>query len=248
LIVFIDETGAKTTMARLYGRAPRGQRLLAAVPHGHGMTTTFVAALRHNEITAPCVFDGPMDGASFLTYVAHFLAPTLRNGDIVRMDNSPPPGASGVLRSPVTKSPALRKQSRRLARPFATCQLIAPTSIQSNKLSRSSKQLFARLLRERLTPLSKPSLKRAQTSQRKNAQIISPTRVIAANHEYALEIQACAAQGEENAPLLHRSVSARTCPRMRSTRRPDGHSTALATTLREGRDAACERLLVDHTR
>jgi transposase len=56
-------------MVRLSGRAPRGQRLVAAVPHGHWMTTTFVAALRHDEITAPCVFDGPMNGASFLTYV-----------------------------------------------------------------------------------------------------------------------------------------------------------------------------------
>jgi hypothetical protein len=85
--VFIDETGAKTNMARLYGRAPRGQRLVASVPHGHWMTTTFVAALRHDEIAASCVFDGPMDGASFLTYVEHFLAPALRNGDVVVMDN-----------------------------------------------------------------------------------------------------------------------------------------------------------------
>lgn len=74
-------------MVRLYGRAPRGQRLVAAVPHGHWMTTTFVAALRHDEITAPCVFDGPMNGASFLTYVEHFLVPTLQQGDIVVMDN-----------------------------------------------------------------------------------------------------------------------------------------------------------------
>src|SRR2546430_3116570 len=78
----------KTNLVRLYGRAPRGQRLVAAVPHGHWMTTTFVAVLRHNEITAPCVFDGPMDGASFLTYVEHFLAPTLCTGDIVVMDLS----------------------------------------------------------------------------------------------------------------------------------------------------------------
>jgi DDE superfamily endonuclease len=82
-LIFIDETGAKTNMVRLYGRAPRGQRLVAPVPHGHWMTTTFVAALRHDEITAPCVFDGPMDGASFLTYVKHFLTPVLHKGDIV---------------------------------------------------------------------------------------------------------------------------------------------------------------------
>lgn len=94
--MFIDETGAKTNLARLYGRAPRGQRLIAPVPHGHWMTTTFVAALRHDEITAPCVFDGPMDGASFLTYVEHFLAPTLRQGDVVVLDNLASHKVAGV--------------------------------------------------------------------------------------------------------------------------------------------------------
>lgn len=83
-------------MARLYGRTPRGQRLVASVPHGHWMTTTFVAALRHNEIAAPCVFDGPMDGASFLTYVEHFLAPALRQGDVVVMDNLASHKVAGV--------------------------------------------------------------------------------------------------------------------------------------------------------
>jgi transposase len=95
-LVFIDETGAKTNMVRLYGRAPRGQRLVAPVPHGHWMTTTFIAALRHDEITAPCVFDGPMDGASFLTYVKHFLAPVLHKGDIVVMDNLASHKVAGV--------------------------------------------------------------------------------------------------------------------------------------------------------
>jgi len=74
-------------MVRRYGRSPRGQRLVAPVPHGHWKTTTFVAALRHDEITAPCVFDGPMNGASFLAYVEQFLVPTLRSGDLVVMDN-----------------------------------------------------------------------------------------------------------------------------------------------------------------
>jgi transposase len=95
-LVFIDETWAKTNMARLYGRSPRGQRLVAPVPHGHWMTTTLVAALRHDEITAPCVFDGPMDGASFLTYVEHFLAPALRQGDVVVMDNLASHKVAGV--------------------------------------------------------------------------------------------------------------------------------------------------------
>jgi transposase len=74
-------------MARRYGRCPRGQRLLASVPWGHWKTTTFVAALRVDQITAPCVFDGPIDGASFLAYVEQCLVPTLRPGDIVVMDN-----------------------------------------------------------------------------------------------------------------------------------------------------------------
>ena len=83
-------------MVRLFGRAPRGQRLKACAPHGHWLTTAFAAALRHNEIAAPCVFDGPMDGVSFLTYVRHFLAPALRQGDIVVMDNLASHKVAGV--------------------------------------------------------------------------------------------------------------------------------------------------------
>jgi transposase len=74
-------------MARRYGRAPRGERLVAKVPWGHWKTTTFVAALRWDRITAPAVFDGPMDGDCFLAYVQQVLAPTLEPGDIVVMDN-----------------------------------------------------------------------------------------------------------------------------------------------------------------
>jgi transposase len=74
-------------MARRYGRCPRGQRLLTSVPHGHWKTTTFVAALRLDELAAPCVFDGPMNGECFLAYVEQCLVPTLRDGDIVIMDN-----------------------------------------------------------------------------------------------------------------------------------------------------------------
>jgi transposase len=74
-------------MARRYGRCPRGQRLLTSVPWGHWKTTTFVAALRVDQVTAPCVFDGPIDGASFRAYVEQCLVPMLRPGDIVVMDN-----------------------------------------------------------------------------------------------------------------------------------------------------------------
>ena len=88
-LVFIDETGANTKMARLRGRAPRGQRLRAGVPHGHWKTTTFVGALRLGGMTAPMVLDGPMDGAWFLAYVEQILVPTLKPGDIVVLDNLP---------------------------------------------------------------------------------------------------------------------------------------------------------------
>ena len=95
-LVFIDETGAATDMARRYGRCPRGQRLIASVPWGHWKTTTFVAALRVDGITAPCVFDGPMDGPCFRAYIEQFVVPTLRPGDIVVMDNLPSHKVAGI--------------------------------------------------------------------------------------------------------------------------------------------------------
>lgn len=81
-LVFIDETGASTKMTRLYGRCPRGERLVSYVPFGHWKTTTFVGALRHGQITAPCVFDGPMNSETFRAWVEQFLAPTLREGSM----------------------------------------------------------------------------------------------------------------------------------------------------------------------
>lgn len=74
-------------MARRYGRAPRGQRLVASVPHGHWQTSTFLAALRHDRITAPYVLEGAINGEIFRAYVEQMLAPTLEPGDIVVMDN-----------------------------------------------------------------------------------------------------------------------------------------------------------------
>ena len=81
------ETAANTKMARRYGRAPRGERLVDAVPHGHWKTTTFVAALRWDGMTAPCVIDGAMNGDLFVAYVERMLVPTLKVGDVVVMDN-----------------------------------------------------------------------------------------------------------------------------------------------------------------
>ena len=86
-LVFIDESGFTTNMTRKYGRAPVGERLVDQTPHGHWKTTTFVAALRFNAITAPLTLDGPMNGDTFIAWVEQSLAPTLKPGDIVFMDN-----------------------------------------------------------------------------------------------------------------------------------------------------------------
>ena len=95
-LVFIDETWAATNMTRRYGRAARGQRLVASVPHGHWKTTTFIGALRSTGLTAPAVFDGAISGASFLAYVEQNLVPTLRPGDIVVLDNLSSHKVTGV--------------------------------------------------------------------------------------------------------------------------------------------------------
>ena len=83
-------------MARRYGRALRGQRLVAPVPHGHWKASTFVAALRSRGLTAPAVFDGAINGKSFLAYVEQILVPTLKPGDIVVMDNLSSHKVAGV--------------------------------------------------------------------------------------------------------------------------------------------------------
>ena len=83
-------------MTRRYGRAPRGQRLVAAVPHGHWKTSTFVAGLRTSGLTAPLVVDGAMNGDIFRAYVEQVLAPTLKPGDIVILDNLSSHKVAGV--------------------------------------------------------------------------------------------------------------------------------------------------------
>lgn len=83
-------------MARLYGRAPRGRRLIASVPYGHWKTTTLIAAVRGDGVIAPCVLDGPINGETFRAYVEQMLAPTLTPGDIIIMDNLSSHKISGV--------------------------------------------------------------------------------------------------------------------------------------------------------
>jgi transposase len=83
----LDETWVKTNMAPLRGWGPRGQRLVACVPHGHWRTLTFIAALRQDRIAAPWVIDGPINGELFRLYVERVLIPTLTEGDVVVLDN-----------------------------------------------------------------------------------------------------------------------------------------------------------------
>lgn len=95
-LVFIDETWAKTNMTRAQGWAPKGQRLVAAVPHGHWKTSTFVGALRVDGLTAPMVMDGAINGDYFKAYVKNVLVPTLRPGDVVILDNLSSHKVAGV--------------------------------------------------------------------------------------------------------------------------------------------------------
>jgi transposase len=83
-------------MSRLYGRCVRGQRCRASVPHGHWKSSTFIAALRYDQITAPMLLDGPMDGISFVEYVQQVLSPELRQGDMVICDNLSSHKVAGV--------------------------------------------------------------------------------------------------------------------------------------------------------
>ena len=95
-LIFIDETAATTKMARLSGRAPRGERCRAAVPHGHWKTTTFTAGLRLAGLAAPMILDGAMDGDAFCAYVEKLLVPELNPGDVVVMDNLPAHRVGGI--------------------------------------------------------------------------------------------------------------------------------------------------------
>lgn len=84
---FIDESGAKTNMVRLYGRCPQGHRLLCKAPAGHWQTTTMIAAVGLDGVAAPLALEGAVDTESFLVYVERILLPTLHGGEIVVLDN-----------------------------------------------------------------------------------------------------------------------------------------------------------------
>lgn len=140
-LVFLDETGASTNMARRYGRAPRGARCLAAVPPGHWHTTTFIAGLRHDDITAPMVADGAMTSALFLKYVQACLCPTLHPGDLVIAANLRSHKVAGVkeaveavgahIRSLPPYSPDLNPIEQLVAKLNALLRKAAPRTVDA---------------------------------------------------------------------------------------------------------------------
>jgi transposase len=107
-LIFIDETGASTKLARRYGRCRRGERLDAALPRGHWKTTTFVGGLTNRGFIAPYVLDGAMDGPTFRAWTEQMLAPQLEPGDIVVMDNLAAHKVRGVRQAIEAKGAELR--------------------------------------------------------------------------------------------------------------------------------------------
>ena len=95
--MFLDESGVRTDLVRRYGRGQRGERVVDHAPDSRWHTTTLLA-VRVTGLTAPAVFDGPIEGVSFLAYIEHVLAPTLRPGDVVVLDNL------SVHRSPAVRA------------------------------------------------------------------------------------------------------------------------------------------------
>lgn len=95
-LVFLDETAARTSMTRMYGRAPRGQRVVDKVPHGHWKTCSLLSAVRLTGPFAAVTLDGAFTADAFGIYVAEVLAPKLHSGDVVIMDNLAAHKAAGV--------------------------------------------------------------------------------------------------------------------------------------------------------
>ncbi len=129
--MFIDETAVTTKMVRHYGRSPRGERLVASVPHGHWKTLTFIAALRFDGMTAPYVIDGAMDGPTFIAYVEQVLTPTLKKGDIVFMDNLRTHKIDGVRQAIEAVGASLRYLRRPTRRTQPLAARIKPRCVRT---------------------------------------------------------------------------------------------------------------------
>ena len=161
-LVFIDETWASTNMSRRYGRCPKGQRLVCAIPYGHWKTTTFVGALRADGMTAPVVIDGAMNGDLFLAYIEQQLVPTLRPGDVVIMDNLPAHNAS-----------AYGPRLKRSVLPWNIYRRTVPTSIPSNWRSPNSNTCCAVPANAPWMGFGTSSVKRWRRSHPRNAKTTS---------------------------------------------------------------------------
>ena len=164
-------------MTRLYGRCPRGERLLSPVPWGHWKTTTFIGALRQNGLVAPCAFDGPINGEKFRAWVEQFLVPELKPGDIVVLDNLSSHKVAGVRT-------AIESAKARLL-------YLPPYSPDLNPIEQwfaKLKPCCARPRREPSMPSSTPSPARSKPSRPTNAQTISQTQAIHTNNENALKL------------------------------------------------------------
>jgi DDE superfamily endonuclease len=170
-LIFIDETSASTKMARLYGRAARGERCRAAVPHGHWKTTTVTAGLRLGGIAAPMVLDGPMNGEAFKAYVDQVLVPELTSGDIVVTATNFV--RAGTICRPI-RSPAFVRPSKRQAQSCFTCRPTAPTSIPSKWPSPSSKRCCEPLQLEQSRIYGTQSQTPSSGSRRTNVETTSP--------------------------------------------------------------------------
>jgi DDE superfamily endonuclease len=123
-LVFIDETWIKTNMAPIRGWGPKGERLAGFAPDGRWHTLTFLAALRFNALTEPCVVDGPINGVIFRAYIEQFLVPTLRPGAMVVLDNLGSHRAQSAQTSII--KPAQSSRFCRRIRPIST-----PSSMSS---------------------------------------------------------------------------------------------------------------------
>jgi transposase len=174
-LVFIDETAVATNMVRRYGRAPRGQRLVCKVPFGAWTTLTFIAALRHDRITAPLLLQGAMNGQIFRAYVEQMLAPTLKPGDVVITDNVRVHKVAGV-------SEAIEARGATVPSFPAYSPDLNPIELAFSKL-----KAHLRASTARSTPgCSPPSAPRSRASLRANAPLISLMQAIARSNRKRL--------------------------------------------------------------
>jgi transposase len=164
-------------MTRLYGRCPRGERLVSPVPWGHWKTTTFIGALRQNGLVAPCAFDRPINGEKFRAWVEQFLVPELKPGDIVVLDNLSSHKVAGV------RTAIERAKARRLYLPPYSPDL-NPIEQGFAKRKALLRKAAARTF-DALINASASALKAFTPDE--GAKTIAQTQAIHTNNENALE-------------------------------------------------------------